>query len=65
MTTTIKVTDLENPPPVLTPAEHLLNICTLAGAMLVASQPESLGDDAIIAYDRILVAYQKTNLPTS
>jgi hypothetical protein len=58
-------TGLTNPPPVLTAAQHMLNVCTIASGMVVAHQYGSLGDDAIAAYDLVLKAYQNTGLPIS
>jgi hypothetical protein len=45
---------------VLTPAEHLLNICTLASGMIVSPQNPigTIGDDAMLVYHQLLDAYE-------
>ena len=46
------------PPTLLSDAEHMLNLCTLGMGLLVQGRvPESLGDDTIVAYQKIISSY--------
>jgi hypothetical protein len=62
--TTIQ-TNLDNPPPVLTAAQHMLNVVSLASAIIRGNAviPESLGTDSLAAYDLVLKAYADSGLP--
>jgi hypothetical protein len=51
--------ELRVAPPVCTPAEHLLNVCTLAAGMVVSPQfgVGTIGADAMGAYHEVIDAY--------
>jgi hypothetical protein len=59
--------DVSNPPPVLTAAQHMLNVVSLASALIRANGviPETLGADSLAAYDLVLKAYADSGLPIS
>jgi hypothetical protein len=52
-------TELSTPPPTLTPAEHMLNICTIAAGLIISPQNPlgTLGPDALMAYRDVWEAY--------
>jgi hypothetical protein len=51
--------DLRAVPPVLTPAEHMLKVCTIAAGMVVSAQfpVGTIGADAMAAYHNVIDAY--------
>jgi hypothetical protein len=46
-------------PPVLTVAEHMLNVCTIANGLLISPQNPvgTVGDDAMAIYHKVIDAY--------
>jgi hypothetical protein len=54
----IKKTPLPSVQPVLTDAEHMLNLCTLGGGFIVSGRiGEAIGTDVLEAYKKIITAY--------
>jgi hypothetical protein len=46
-------------PPVLTVAEHMQNVCTIANGLLISPQNPigTVGDDAMLIYHKVIDAY--------
>jgi hypothetical protein len=46
-------------PPVLTPAEHMHNVCVIASGLIIAPQNPigTVGDDAMAIYHKVIDAY--------
>lgn len=67
MTTEPTALEVSNPPPVLTAAQHMLNVVSISSALIRANGviPESLGTDSLAAYDLVLKAYADSGLPIS
>jgi hypothetical protein len=45
-------------PPTLTPAEHMLNVCTIAAGLIVSPQnPIGTLEDTMLMYHKVIDAY--------